>query len=107
MGVVLDLVLALVLWRALSKFLSGVVAGMNQTQQPHASGPQPRASSPQSPVSGIQMARDPVCGTFVVPGRAIEITVGSERLYFCSAECRDKFRAGAAGRPATIEGKTA
>src|SRR5262249_43331294 len=101
MGVVLDLIFALVLWRAFSKFLGGVVAGMNRPS------PQPRASGPQSPVSGIQMARDPICGTFVVPGRAIELAVGGERLYFCSVECRDKFRSGAAGRSASIEGRTA
>ena len=42
---------------------------------------------------GVQMARDPVCGTFVVPDRATSITVGRDQIYFCSASCRDKYRA--------------
>jgi YHS domain-containing protein len=101
MGVILDLLLALVVWRAFSKFLGGVVAGLNRPR------PQSPAARPQSAASGIQMARDPICGTFVVPGRAIELAVGGERIYFCSVECRDKFRADAAGRSASLKGQTA
>ena len=50
----------------------------------------PRAGVPQQ---GVQMARDPICGTFVVPDRAVSLTVGRDRLYFCSAACRDTYRA--------------
>jgi len=39
------------------------------------------------------MARDPVCGTYVVPQHALSISDGRQQLYFCSAACRDKFRA--------------
>lgn len=49
-----------------------------------------RAGVPQR---GVQMARDPICGTFVVPDRAVSIAVGRDRLYFCSTACRDKYRA--------------
>jgi len=45
------------------------------------------------PQRGVQMARDPVCGTFVVPDRAISIAVGRETVYFCSTACRDEYRA--------------
>jgi YHS domain-containing protein len=44
------------------------------------------------PTRGVEMVRDPVCGTFVVPDRAVSALVGHERLYFCSATCRDKYR---------------
>ncbi len=37
--------------------------------------------------------RGPVCGTFVVPERALTLVVGSERVFFCSAGCRDRYRA--------------
>jgi hypothetical protein len=40
-----------------------------------------------------RMVRDPVCGTFVVADRAIALEDGSERVWFCSAACRDKYRA--------------
>jgi YHS domain-containing protein len=39
------------------------------------------------------MVRDPVCGTFVVPERALTITNGREQVHFCSTTCRDKYRA--------------
>ena len=39
------------------------------------------------------MARDPVCGTFVLPDRAVTLVDGRARLFFCSEACRDKYRA--------------
>jgi len=38
--------------------------------------------------------RDPVCGTFVVPDRALMLSVGRQQLYFCSPACRDAYLAG-------------
>jgi ribosomal protein L24E len=34
-----------------------------------------------------------VCGTFVMPGRAVMITEGRQQIYFCSDRCRDRYRA--------------
>lgn len=51
------------------------------------------AGSPDVPQRGVQMARDPVCGTFVVPDHALSIAIRHDRVYFCSAACRDKYRA--------------
>jgi hypothetical protein len=48
---------------------------------------------PRAPQRSVPMARDPVCGTFVVPDRAISVVSGSRRLFFCSEACRDKYRA--------------
>jgi YHS domain-containing protein len=45
------------------------------------------------PQRGVQMARDPVCGTFVVPDNALMVSDGARRLYFCSSRCRDQYRA--------------
>jgi YHS domain-containing protein len=45
------------------------------------------------PRRGVQMVRDPVCGTFVVPDRALMLLVGRQPIYFCSTACRDKYRA--------------
>jgi uncharacterized protein len=47
----------------------------------------------QAPRRGLQMVRDPVCGTFVLPERAVSLTDGRARLFFCSDACRDKYRA--------------
>ena len=49
---------------------------------------------------GVQMVRDPVCGTYVVPDRALALTDGSGPVFFCSADCRDKYRARPSGRTA-------
>jgi YHS domain-containing protein len=43
------------------------------------------------------MVRDPVCGTFVLPERAVTLMDGRSRLFFCSEACRDKYRS----RPST------
>jgi len=36
-----------------------------------------------------------VCGTYVVPNRAVAITDGRRQVFFCSAICRDKYQAKA------------
>jgi YHS domain-containing protein len=46
-----------------------------------------------APQQGVAMARDPVCGTFVVADRAVTLVDGRSRVYFCSNACRDKYRA--------------
>ena len=43
----------------------------------------------------VALVRDPVCGTFLEPARAIEARVGSTVHYFCSESCRAQFRRGA------------
>ena len=38
-----------------------------------------------------KLVRDPVCGMHVAEGLALPLKQGAETLFFCSAECRDKF----------------
>jgi YHS domain-containing protein len=57
----------------------------------------PPASSQVSPrppsvPAGGELKKDPVCGTFISTGTAIQKRVGGEIYYFCSPECRDKFK---------------
>ena len=88
LGFVLDVVFTLVAIRAIWKLLRGVVQGL--------SGSSPAASQAErgsAPATGVQMARDPVCGTYVVPDRAVSISIGRQKMYFCSEACRDKYRA--------------
>jgi YHS domain-containing protein len=75
------LCLIIFLARAFWQLVDGVVEG--------ATGRSPRGAKRNR---GIAMARDPVCGTFVVPDRAVPMTVAGEQLYFCSTACRDRFR---------------
>ena len=39
------------------------------------------------------MIQDPVCGTYVLPGKALELSRGRETLFFCSDACRQKYLA--------------
>jgi len=68
--------------RAVSRLVDGIAEGLR--------GETPRSRVPQR---GVQMVRDPVCGIFVIPDRALSITVGRDQLYFCSTACRDAYRA--------------
>jgi YHS domain-containing protein len=81
---VLFVVLAIFVARAFWRIVDGVIEGL--TGQPRRSGVVSR---------GVQMARDPVCGTYVVPDRALAIADGRNQVFFCSAVCRDKYRAKA------------
>ena len=74
-----------VLIRALWRLMGGVIEGL--------SGKSPDSRMPQS---GVQMVRDPVCGTFVVPDRAVTLAERGRQIYFCSSRCRDAYRRGAA-----------
>ncbi len=86
--VVLDLIVTVVVLRAIWKLLQGVKVGLSTRTMDSS------ASKQHGPLThGVQMAKDPVCGTYVVPDHAISIAVGRERVYFCSSTCRDKFRA--------------
>ncbi len=84
--VVLLVLLAIIVARALWRVFEGVIEGVTGHPLP----------SRQVPHRGVDMVRDPVCGTFVVPGRAVRLVDGGRDLHFCSTRCRDKYRAGAA-----------
>ena len=80
----LFLVLAVVVARAFWRLVDGILEGV--------SGKRPDG---QAPTRGVQMVRDPVCGTFVLPDQALTLGDGRAQLFFCSSTCRDKFRARA------------
>ena len=50
--------------------------------------PRPGLATPISEA----LKKDPVCGTFIGASTSLHKTVGGVTYYFCSAECRDKFR---------------
>ena len=75
-------VLIIFIARAFWLLVDGILRGMSG-----------HPSSTGVPTRGVQMVRDPVCGTFVVPDRAVMITDGRRRLFFCSTACRDRYRA--------------
>jgi hypothetical protein len=80
---ILILLLIVFIARTFWRVIDGVLEGMR------------KGAPPRQPTSrgGIQMARDPVCGTFVIPERSVTLDVGARQIHFCSIECRDAFRA--------------
>ncbi len=71
----LAIVLAL---RSLYRFVASIVEG--------ATGRSSSAAKPRQ-VQG-HMVKDPICGTYVVEGRAIAGMRGSETAWFCSSKCQ-------------------
>jgi YHS domain-containing protein len=56
-----------------------------------AAGGKPRRG-PRTPARAVKLQRDPVCGTFVAPANALTLPSGDSTLYFCSEDCRSKYR---------------
>jgi len=75
---ILFIIVSRIFWRIVDSFMEGVTG-----QRRHS----------RTPQRGVPMARDPVCGTFVLPERAVTLVNGRTRLFFCSETCRDKYRA--------------
>ena len=54
---------------------------------------QARPQQQQPTVSaGGELKKDPVCGTYVSTSGSLTRSVNGEMVYFCSAQCRDKYR---------------
>ena len=75
---VLVVLLARVAWR----LFGGIAAGLST--RPLGT----RAGRP-----GVRMVRDPICGTFVLPDRAVALTDHGRAVHFCSPTCRDRYQA--------------
>ncbi len=76
--ILLFAILALLIARAFWRIVDGILDG---------------AGSRRRPTDPVRLVRDPVCGTFVAPGSAPSLTAGGSTHYFCSEECRAKYRA--------------
>ena len=79
--VLLLLLLAMLLVRAVWRLFGGIVEGAGR-------------SAAGVPQRGTRMVRDPVCGTFVVQSRALSATAGGETAWFCSDTCRVRWTTG-------------
>jgi YHS domain-containing protein len=95
---ILLLILLILVLRVVSRALMGMAAGPGGGRRRSQPG---RGSADASAAGSVHMIRDPVCGTYVIPDRAFPSSDGGRRVFFCSAECRNKYQS----RPA--EGRTA
>jgi YHS domain-containing protein len=76
-------ILLLLIARAFWRLMDGILEAAGVTQRK-------RGGSPNA--SAVKLVRDPVCGTFVAPSTSLSLTSGGSTHYFCSEECRSKFR---------------
>jgi len=93
--IVLVIILFIFIARMFWRVVDNVIAA--------ASGRAPGGAA-QPPLQSAKMVRDPVCGTFLLPERALSVTTGRTRVYFCSEACRDRYRDG---RTEAATGRTA
>ncbi len=77
---ILVLVAARFFWRLVEAVLRG------------AMGPAQNARRGGGPPASVKMQPCPVCGTYVVPGKAISAVSGGAPIYFCSEKCRAEFQ---------------
>jgi YHS domain-containing protein len=68
------LVLASLVLRSLIKLWQGISEGMN--------------GSAGKSKKAVPLVRDPVCGTYVVPSKALSAGDGGQTKFFCSEQCR-------------------
>jgi YHS domain-containing protein len=94
------LMVVLSMVRSVVGFVTKMYSGQSDTSpQPspgqrtgNSSRPQ-SSSGPSSTPSGGELKKDPVCGTFIATATAFQKYAGGQTYYFCSTECRDKFKA--------------
>lgn len=78
-------VLFLLVARAFWNLVAGVILGASAP-------PVQRRTRRGVPERGVQMVRDPVCGTFLPPSEALTLSGRSGSVhYFCSETCRRRF----------------
>ena len=79
------LALFIVIARTFWRFIDAVVRG--------ASGPAPQGGRrPGPPAAAVKMSQCPVCGTYVVPGKAISVISGGSPVFFDSEKCRAEYQ---------------
>jgi YHS domain-containing protein len=76
--------LARAAWRLLEGVARGAMGGPQDAGRRPGGGPAP---------TPVKMAQCPVCGTYVVPGKAPSSVSRGQVVYFCSEACRSKYAA--------------
>lgn len=71
-------ILIVLLVRAASRLVSGILEGAGYRREIGSQ-------------RGVGLVRDPVCGVFVVPGKALTAGTGTAMKYFCSEKCRNEW----------------
>ncbi len=91
--VVVYLLIAVFLISVLRAVIGIILKGFSELfSPPRQQQASARPISAEMPLSG-ELKKDPVCGTYTHTATSIKQTYGKETVYFCSAQCRDKYAA--------------
>ena len=74
------LVLLFILGRLLWRFMYALFEGAGMLKE--------RKGEP----AAVKLVRDPVCGVYVVPTKALTSGTGEATQYFCSEKCRQEWK---------------
>ena len=74
----LRLLFAVLILRLAWKFVAGLISGF-------------RGSPATAARKRVALVRDPVCGTYLEPSRALTARSGGTTHYFCSKRCQQSF----------------
>jgi YHS domain-containing protein len=77
--VILILAAARFVWKLVEAVLRGAMGPADQNTRRGAPAP-------------VKMQPCPVCGTYVVPGKAISVVSSGAPVYFCSDKCRAEYQ---------------
>lgn len=83
---ILMLAFARFFWRLVETVLRGVSGAPADAAQ----GASARRGG--GPPASVKMQPCPICGTYVVPGKAISAVSGGASVYFCSDKCRAEYQ---------------
>ena len=82
---ILLFILILAFARFFWRLVEGVLRGVSGAP---AAGARPGGKPPAS----VKMQPCPICGTYVVPGKAISAVSSGATVYFCSDKCRAEYQ---------------
>jgi YHS domain-containing protein len=83
-----EFLIPLLLFLFLRSVLRNILAGFRRPPSRSSSTPPP---PPEARPGGV-LHKDPVCGTYVSTDSCITQIVDGRTMYFCSPDCRDKYR---------------
>ncbi len=89
--VILILFLILAVARFIWRLLEGIMRAAGPAA-PGARGGGPFDAAQGRPPASVKMQPCPVCGTYVVPGKAISVVSGGAPVYFCSEKCHAEYQ---------------
>jgi YHS domain-containing protein len=77
---IIYLVLLLIIGRMVWRFMYAIFEGAGMLKEPR-----------EREQAAVKLVRDPVCGVFVVPSKALTSGSGTSTRYFCSEKCRQQW----------------